>query len=65
MQSSFTKVISRTVIKRYVQNENQIKTMYRLKQFRLNIQRNENNVQIKTIQYTCVLVMNDSLRMNV
>ena len=31
-----------------VQNENQIKTMYRLKQFRINVQGDENNVWIKT-----------------
>ena len=29
---------------RDIQNENQIKTMYRLKQFRINVQEDENNV---------------------
>ena len=48
-----------------VQNENQIKTTYRLKQFRINVQGDENNVWIKTTWYTCVLVMSDSLRMDV
>ena len=31
-----------------VQNENQIKTMYRSKQFRIDVQGDENNVWIKT-----------------
>ena len=48
-----------------IQNENQIKTMYRLKQFRIDVQKDENNVWIKTIQYMCVLVMNDSLKIHV
>ena len=47
-----------------VQNENQMKTMYRLKQFRINVQKNENNVWIKTIWYMCVLVINNSLRIH-
>ena len=48
-----------------VQDENQIKTMYRSKQFRIDVQGDENNVQIKTTQYMCVLIMGDSLRMDV
>ena len=48
-----------------IQNENQIKIMYKLKQFRINVQRDENNVWIKTIQYMCVLIINDLLRINV
>ena len=50
---------------RDVQDENQIKTMYRSKQFRIDVQGDENNVWIKTTQYTCVLVMGDSSRIHV
>ena len=50
---------------RDIQDENQIKIMYKSKQFRINVQEDENNVQIKTTQYTCVLIIDDSSRIHV
>ena len=42
-----------------------MKAMYESKQFRIDVQRDENNVQIKTMQYIHVLVISDSLRIYV
>ena len=65
LQKSSVKLWLKDMFRIDVQNENQIKTMYKSKQFRINVQEDENNVQIKTTQYMCVLIMSDLSRINV